>query len=347
MRDQASVTLAGRNPRALNDLRQQIATDYGLYWETAVADVKSESSVLQLVDSSDDVLLSTVGPFASWGSPAINAAVEAGAVYIDSTGEPAFISRVFEDWNERAQETGARLLTAFGYDYVPGNLAAALAMAASADQGRPADRIEIGYFTPGAMAASRGTRASSIGAALSPSFALRSGRIQAERIGRHLRTFDIDGTHLQAISIGGSEHYSLPRLSSNLTDVSVYIGWAGSRSGTVSRLSGAFESLGKVPGVTRVATSVLNRGFGASGPGESQRSGSGTLVIAEAWHRGQPLERVILTGPSPYDLTADLLAWGALNADKIQGTGALGPSDAFGLETLAQGCARLGLVKRG
>ena len=41
------------------------------------------------------MLISTVGPFAKWGLPAVRAAVAAGCIYLDTTGEPDFIRRVF------------------------------------------------------------------------------------------------------------------------------------------------------------------------------------------------------------------------------------------------------------
>ena len=52
-------------------------------------------------------------------------------------------------------------------------------------------------------------------------------------------------------------------------------------------------------------------------------------------------------GPSPYDLTADLLAWGAamLLTRQESGPGTLGPADAFGLDALIDGCAALGLAR--
>jgi short subunit dehydrogenase-like uncharacterized protein len=37
------------------------------------------------------VLVSTAGPFLEVGRSVVEAAVEAGAVYLDSTGEPPFI----------------------------------------------------------------------------------------------------------------------------------------------------------------------------------------------------------------------------------------------------------------
>jgi short subunit dehydrogenase-like uncharacterized protein len=46
------------------------------------------------------------------GRPVVAAAVDAGAVYLDSTGEPPFIRQVFEEFGPRAERTGAVLLTA-------------------------------------------------------------------------------------------------------------------------------------------------------------------------------------------------------------------------------------------
>ena len=93
-----------------------------------------------------DVLVSTVGPFARWGEPAVQAAIAAGAHYLDSTGEGSFIREVFERFGPGAQAAGCGLVTAFGYDWVPGNLAGALALR---DAGEAATSVQIGYFNPG------------------------------------------------------------------------------------------------------------------------------------------------------------------------------------------------------
>ena len=61
--------------------------------ETAVADVGDPGSVRALVERGD-VLVATVGPFARFGQPAVQAAVAAGANYLDSTGEGSFIRDV-------------------------------------------------------------------------------------------------------------------------------------------------------------------------------------------------------------------------------------------------------------
>src|SRR4051795_9056854 len=121
--------LAARNEARVRALASELG---GL--EAAVADVRRTESVAALVGRGD-VLVSCVGPFARWGAAAVEAAIDAGAHYLDSTGETPFIRRIFEHWGPRAEAAGCVLLTAMGYDWVPGNLAAALALtdAASAD----------------------------------------------------------------------------------------------------------------------------------------------------------------------------------------------------------------------
>ncbi|MDP4716077.1 MAG: hypothetical protein NWS04_09560, partial [Candidatus Nanopelagicales bacterium] len=60
---------------------------------------------------------------------------------------------------------------------------------------------------------------------------------------------------------------------------------------------------------------------------------------------GRTLATIRLEGPSPYDLTAELLAWGAaMAATRPVTPGAHGPVDAFGLDALERGCADMGLV---
>src|SRR5205823_7497086 len=130
--------LAARSADSLD----RLASELGGGYETAVADVSRPQTVRELVEGGD-VLVSTVGPFARWGEPALRAAVDAGAHYLDSTGEPPFIRRVFEEFGPQAERAGAVLLTAMGYDWVPGNLAGGLALQ---EAGEAATRLDIRYF---------------------------------------------------------------------------------------------------------------------------------------------------------------------------------------------------------
>src|SRR5215213_5742124 len=134
--------LAGRSPEKLQTLADSLG---GL--ETAHADVMRSNSVFELVEEGD-VLVSTVGPFAKWGEPAVRSAITGGAAaYIDSTGEPAFIRRVFQNHGPVAKSAGVPLLTAMGYDFVPGALAGALALEEAGEE--DAVRVDVGYYALG------------------------------------------------------------------------------------------------------------------------------------------------------------------------------------------------------
>src|SRR5438045_1149543 len=206
----ARPVLAGRDQSRLSALAARLSQAAGgTELETAAA--AAGPGPLRDLIGAGDVLVSTAGPFMKVGRPVVAAAVDAGAVYLDSAGEPPFIREVFEESGPRAERTGAVLLTAFGYDYVPGNLAGALALQAA---GPGAARVQVGYFVRGDIrrGTSAGTRASVTGVLLEPGYAFRGGRIVTERTAAHLTSFTVGGKKRQALSIGSSEHFALPRL---------------------------------------------------------------------------------------------------------------------------------------
>ncbi|HJU03250.1 MAG TPA: saccharopine dehydrogenase, partial [Actinomycetes bacterium] len=79
----------------------------------------------------------------------------------------------------------------------------------------------------------------------------------------------------------------------------------------------------------------------------TRRAGRSQVVAVAADDQGREQARVDLQGPDPYTLTARLLAWAATRAAShgLEGTGALGPVDAFGLDTLQAGAATAGLER--
>lgn len=347
--EDVTVVLAGRNQDKLDALLQSLSlrSDNRHQFKTQVADVSDPASVSALLESASDVLVSTVGPFLQWGQPAVSAAIEAGATYIDSTGEAAFLKHLFETENERAIATGARLVPAFGYDFVPGNLAALLALADASDtDGAEPARVEIGYFMSGGALASTGTMASAPGIILEPSYAFRNGELRKEQTARRTRVFGLGERRLNSVSIGGTEPFDLPLAYPGLQNIGVYLGSGPKWTDLASVASRTVGTAAKIPGFKKATTALASRFVkgSAGGPTPSQRAKSRSLVIAEVFDSNDsPLGRVVLDGPSPYDLTADLLAWAALNSDAISTAGTHGPAGAFGLPLLARGCASLGL----
>jgi short subunit dehydrogenase-like uncharacterized protein len=334
--------LAGRSAGRLAAL----ADELGGALDTAVVDATAPGAVgaLARLAGPGDVLLCTVGPFMRWGDIGVQAAIASGAHYIDSTGEPPFIRRVFERYGPQAAAAGSGLLTAFGYDYVPGNLAGALALRAA---GERAVRVDVAYFVSGrgGAQASGGTRASAVGMLAEPGYAFAGGRIAAQRAARHVR--DIDGR--PAVSIGATEQFALPRVHPGLRDVGVWLGWFGPAARPLQAVSAATALATRLPGVRGAIGATANRFVKGSsgGPGAEARAGATSRIVAIASDAaGTPLATVRLKGKNPYDYTAQMLAWGALRAagGGLSGAGALGPVDGFGLDALQAGVAEAGIA---
>ncbi len=336
--------LAARSRARVETLAKELG---GL--EARVADVAAPASLDTLLHEGD-VLVTTVGPFMRWGSAALDAAIRRRAHYLDSTGEGPFIRDVFEKAGKRAAPVGVALLTAMGYDFVPGNLAGALALKKAGSNAR---RVEVGYFWQGAGGAggmSGGTRASAAGVLFDSSFAWKGGRIARERGAKSVRTFDVDGREIPAISIGGTEHYALPALDPQLEEVGVYLGWFGPMTRPLQVVAAGNAAITKVPGVKQALTAGMGKLVKGStgGPTAEQRADTRSVIVATAYDgSGTRLASTQLVGPNGYDLTAAFLAWGAERAanGQIHGKGALGPVEAFGLEELTAAAAEYGLIE--
>jgi short subunit dehydrogenase-like uncharacterized protein len=341
----AKPVLAARNGEALEELAEELAG--GL--DTAVADVSQPETVGALI-SPGDVMVSTVGPFARWGGPAIEAAIRVGAGYLDSTGESSFIRRVFEYYGNLASRSGSGLVTAFGYDWVPGNLAAALALR---DAGEAAERVAVGYYATGSSGGmSGGTQASAVGAMLDPSFAYRDGGIRTERTAKRVASFDVEGRRLQGVSAGSSEHFALPQSYPHLREVDVYLGWFGPASRPMQAMSAGLSLATKLPATRTAIGGALGKVVRGStgGPGPEKRARGGSHIVAIAYGSdGEPLASARVAGVDGYSFTGAILAWGAVTALEggLHGRGALGPVAAFGLEELERGCAEVGIERVG
>ena len=336
--------LAGRTAAKLAEL----AGELGGGLDAATADVADPSSVAALVEEGD-ILVTTVGPFVRWGHAAASAAVTKGAHYLDSTGEPGFVREVFERYGASAEKAGIGMLTAFGYDWVPGNLAGALALR---DAGPDAVRVDTGYFNLGRASRdsmSGGTLASLTGAVADPSFAFRGGRMVTERGAKRHRTFAVNGKERAAVTAGASENFTLPRLFPQLLEVNTYLGWFGPMSRPMQAMSAANSAAFKVPGVRRLydaATARVVKGS-TGGPDADARSKVSSHIVGIAYDaHGKQLSEVHVTGIDGYGFTGRILAWGAEQAAAggLKGTGALGPADGFGIDELRSGCEEAGLV---
>lgn len=83
--------------------------------------------------------------------------METGTHYLDTTGEQGFMRMVFDRYGARAAEAGAALVSGMGFDYLPGDLIAAL----TADGMGSLEEIVVAYCVHG-FAPTHGTALSGL-----------------------------------------------------------------------------------------------------------------------------------------------------------------------------------------
>ena len=117
--------LAGRNPEKLAKVRADLAAiDPALAdLELLAADVTDAASLAD-VAARARVVITTVGPYLTFGEPLVAACAEAGTDYVDLTGEPEFVDRMYVAHHATAERSGARIVHACGFDSIPHDLGA-------------------------------------------------------------------------------------------------------------------------------------------------------------------------------------------------------------------------------
>lgn len=334
--------LAGRGADRLASLAEQWG---GLDYR--VADVGDPASVRALVDAGD-VLVTTVGPFEQFGHAVAQAAVDAGAHYVDSTGEVGFVRALRERHDAPARAAGAVIVPAFGYDYVPGILAGTLAVRAG---GSAARAIDIGYFAIGSLrnGLSQGTRKTMAEGLILPAPVWQHGQVVDAITAAKVREFPVRATREKAFSVSGTEVLFLPAQLPQIDSVTVYNGWFPQLSRAIQVVSAVANAGAKLPYGRSLVEAVAARTVGpAGGPDAAERARTLTHVVAVARDAsGAAVAEVHLEGPSPYSLTGELIAWAAAKLASGAGKtpGVVGPVEAFGLDDLVAGCAGAGLVQ--
>jgi short subunit dehydrogenase-like uncharacterized protein len=126
------IALAGRS-RARVEAVRAVLPSAGRGWPVVEADSTDPASLAALAERTR-VLVTTVGPYARYGLPVVEACARAGTHYADLTGEVLFVREAIDRFDTVARESGARIVHSCGYDSVPSDLTTLLlAQRAAAD----------------------------------------------------------------------------------------------------------------------------------------------------------------------------------------------------------------------
>ena len=134
------LAIGGRNQEKLEALRDDLP-DAGSPIAVLVGD-SHDTAFMGAMTARAKVVVSTVGPFALYGSELVAACVENGTHYCDLTAEPQWMRAMIDAHEEKARETGARLVHSCGHDSIPSDLGVQfLQDAALARYGQPCKRV--------------------------------------------------------------------------------------------------------------------------------------------------------------------------------------------------------------
>ena len=111
--------IAGRDLHKLEDLRKRIGHSN---LPILIAESEDEDSLVEMAKQTK-VIISTVGPYARYGSLLLNSCAREGTHYCDLTGEAQWMAEVYENTDALARESGARLVHSCGFDSIPSDLA--------------------------------------------------------------------------------------------------------------------------------------------------------------------------------------------------------------------------------
>lgn len=149
--------IAGRSQSKLEELRRSLGVGAAAL-PMLLADAADEGA-LQALCKSTRVVVSTVGPYALYGSPLVKVCAETGTDYCDLTGEVQWIRRMIDAHEATARASGARIVHCCGFDSIPSDLGVHFLQRQAQQQfGAPCSRVKLrikklrGSFSGGTVA---------------------------------------------------------------------------------------------------------------------------------------------------------------------------------------------------
>jgi len=117
--------LVGRNRTKLDAVAARLAAANpdATAPELIEADAGDPAAMREVAESAR-VVITAVGPYVLYGEPLVAACAAAGTDYVDLTGEPEFVDRMWAKYNAEAERSGARIVHCCGFDSIPHDLGA-------------------------------------------------------------------------------------------------------------------------------------------------------------------------------------------------------------------------------
>jgi len=290
------------------------------------------------------VVIACAGPFMQHGEPVARAAAETGTHYVDTTGEQPFMQLVSERYDAAARASGAALVPAMGFDYLPGDLLAHL----TAQGVEPLRELVLAY-APRHLQPTRGTLRSALGMLAAPSVIYEDGgwRPAPLKVPRERFAFPEPLGEQPVMRYPSGEVLTVPRHVRTRKVTSLI---------TVETFAGTPKAAPLVPLVAPGLALALRSPLKAAlepllarfpeGPSEASRARVRFTVVARAHGEDGRTRRGVATGGDVYALTAATVVLGAaLMAEPgYDRVGVLAPAEAYDAAAFLDALAEHGVA---
>lgn len=278
--------LAGRNSQAINALAKQHDLPARIF------DLEHPDTLASALTGIDAVL-HCAGPFSATAAPMLEGCLQAGAHYLDITGEISVFKHCHEQ-HERARERGIVVIPGTGFDVVPTDSMAALLKRELPE----AHELVLAFDAGGGP--SQGTAKTAVEGLASGGKIRRNGELVSVPLAYKTREFEFNGERRFAMTIPWGDVYTA-YVSTGIPNIEVYMGVPPKTAERVRRLNWIRPLLGLGFVQQWLKTQAAKRG---AGPSDDKRGQTGTTVWGEARSAGGREVRKVLTTPNGYDLTA-------------------------------------------
>ena len=109
--------IAGRNKEKLEEISREYSVDYLL------ADSFDHSS-LNIMSQKAKLIITTVGPYNIYGENLVASCIKNDAHYLDLTGEPDFVRKIYTNYNQSAENSNSIIIHCCGFESIPSDLGA-------------------------------------------------------------------------------------------------------------------------------------------------------------------------------------------------------------------------------
>jgi short subunit dehydrogenase-like uncharacterized protein len=256
--------LAGRNRAKVEALAR------ALKQECRVFDLEDAGGVAAHLRGVRVVLL-TAGPFSATSRPMVEACIQAGAHYLDITGEIDVFEQVHRA-DSAARQAGVVLCPGVGFDVIPTDCVAAALKEALPD----ATELRLGFDTT--VSLSPGTMKTTLESAPQGGRVRRNGHLLQVPLGHEVRRIDFGRGERLAVAVPWGD-VSTAFHTTGIPDITVYV--PATRASVLGmRLGNWMRPVMKLPAVQRALAAVV--AMMVKGPDEASRARMPAYVWGEA-----------------------------------------------------------------